>query len=345
MRILIFILMLITMMLIPISFFQLPDEWVLNTKAHMRQLNKAAFQKEFVFNKASNQTNKTNLKLELIKNQHNVSIALGDSKIKVERLLGQPQDEAYNEYQNVWKIYHHQFQSLLFIMYEQGKVVGIYSNQPNFSIHHTTVGSSRKTVQKYLSKPLQSLNGTTYQLKLNDKFSTIHKENDAYITLYYDQFKEYEVAGIKIIANHIESYKPMLYQPPNENLENGFRKMNYYLINGTRTRFQLQPLKYDKEMEPVAQLHAHDMVDKQYFSHMNTKHQSPFDRMAAKKIDYQFAGENLAMGQVSAIEAHHGLMNSKGHRKNIINQHFNQVGIGVDFGTENQPYFVENYRN
>ncbi|RXK19124.1 CAP-associated domain-containing protein [Macrococcus sp. DPC7161] len=344
MRILIFIFMLIVMMLIPISFFQLPDEWVLNTKVHLRHLNHN-FQKNFVWQNETGHSNKSSLNFNINKDQQIYTIALGDSKEKIERLLGQPKDEAYNEYQNVWKIYHHQFQELIFIMYEKGRVVGIYTNQPNFSVHNVTIGSPKNAIHKHYTEPLQSLNGMTYQLKLNDKFSTIHKEKDAYITLFYDQYQSNKVAGIKIIAEQVEQYKPMLYQSPNDNLKTGFRKMSYYLINGTRTYFHMSSMKYDEEMEPVAQLHAQDMAENQYFNHLNKKQQSPFDRMAAKKINYQYAGENLAMGQVSAIEAHHGLMNSKGHRKNILNQYFNKVGIGIDFGTENQPYFVENYRN
>ena len=38
-----------------------------------------------------------------------------------------------------------------------------------------------------------------------------------------------------------------------------------------------------------------------------------------------------------------GLMNSLGHRKNILNTHYRNLGVGVDFNKEKQPFWTENY--
>ena len=48
-------------------------------------------------------------------------------------------------------------------------------------------------------------------------------------------------------------------------------------------------------------------------------------------IQFNAAAENLAYGQQSSIYAHEGLMNSLGHRENILNTHVNTLGVGVDF--------------
>ena len=53
------------------------------------------------------------------------------------------------------------------------------------------------------------------------------------------------------------------------------------------------------------------------------------------------AGENLAYGQQNSIFAHEGLMNSLGHRKNILNTNFSTLGVGVDFNEKRQPYWTE----
>ena len=58
-------------------------------------------------------------------------------------------------------------------------------------------------------------------------------------------------------------------------------------------------------------------------------------------IDFNAAGENLAYGQVSSIYAHEGLMNSLGHRKNILNTHYKNLGLGVDFNEDKQPFWTE----
>ena len=65
--------------------------------------------------------------------------------------------------------------------------------------------------------------------------------------------------------------------------------------------------------------------------------------MTEDGISYRMAGENLAMGQLSSIFAHEGLMNSIGHRKNILQTDFESLGVGVAFNTESRPYYTENF--
>ncbi|MEH7309085.1 CAP domain-containing protein [Neobacillus drentensis] len=73
------------------------------------------------------------------------------------------------------------------------------------------------------------------------------------------------------------------------------------------------------------------------------KGQSPFDRMKADDISFHLAGENLAYGQFSSIFAHEGLMNSLGHRENILRAGYEYLGVGVAFNNESQPYYTENF--
>jgi uncharacterized protein YkwD len=73
--------------------------------------------------------------------------------------------------------------------------------------------------------------------------------------------------------------------------------------------------------------------------------QSPFDRMGEDGITFFVAGENLAYGQYNSIFAHEGLMNSAGHRENIVKPDFGYLGIGVAFNGEFQPYYTENFFN
>jgi uncharacterized protein YkwD len=60
-------------------------------------------------------------------------------------------------------------------------------------------------------------------------------------------------------------------------------------------------------------------------------------------IVYTFAGENLAAGQFSSIFAHEGLMNSLGHRENILRPEFTFLGVGVAFNSESRPYYTEDF--
>ncbi len=65
--------------------------------------------------------------------------------------------------------------------------------------------------------------------------------------------------------------------------------------------------------------------------------------MEEDNISFLAAGENLAAGQMSSIFAHEGLMNSLGHRENILQTQFESLGIGVAFDSESKPYFTENF--
>jgi uncharacterized protein YkwD len=55
---------------------------------------------------------------------------------------------------------------------------------------------------------------------------------------------------------------------------------------------------------------------------------SPFDMMKNAGVTYRWAGENIA-GAASVDRAHNGLMNSEGHRANILNSNFTHIGIGI----------------
>lgn len=87
------------------------------------------------------------------------------------------------------------------------------------------------------------------------------------------------------------------------------------------------------------------MAENDYFDHTNLDDESPFDRLKADDIKFNAAGENLAYGQMNSIYAHEGLMNSLGHRKNILRSSYNELGVGVAFNDERQPYWTENYTN
>ena len=87
------------------------------------------------------------------------------------------------------------------------------------------------------------------------------------------------------------------------------------------------------EISQVARLKSQDMIDNNYFSHNSPTYGSPFDMMKSYDIKYVYAGENLA-GNPSIQDAHESLMNSQGHRENILNPNFTHIGIGVREGSK-----------
>ena len=113
------------------------------------------------------------------------------------------------------------------------------------------------------------------------------------------------------------------------------------LVNDERTSRGLKPLQMDKKLQGVARAHSKDMLEKGYFSHTSQDGKSPFDRMHDAGITFLVAGENLALAPDVDI-AHNGLMNSPGHRANILTADFGKVGIGViDVGVYGKMFSQE----
>ena len=115
---------------------------------------------------------------------------------------------------------------------------------------------------------------------------------------------------------------------PSGNFAN-FQKEVLDLVNVERSNRGLQPLKFNSELSNVATLKSQDMIDKNYFDHTSPTYGSPFDMMKKFGISYRAAGENIAMGQKTPQEVMNSWMNSDGHRKNILNPDFTELGVGI----------------
>jgi uncharacterized protein YkwD len=103
------------------------------------------------------------------------------------------------------------------------------------------------------------------------------------------------------------------------------------LLNEERVARGLAPLTADPALREVARAHSADMFQRGYFAHVNPDGQDPFDRIEGAGISFGVAGENLAYAP-SVEVAHEGLMDSTGHRENILAPQYCRVGIGVQDG-------------
>jgi uncharacterized membrane protein required for colicin V production len=101
-----------------------------------------------------------------------------------------------------------------------------------------------------------------------------------------------------------------------------------HLVNVERRRRGLEPLRPDERLRQAARRHSRDMLARGYFSHHSPDGQGPFDRLQAAGVHYVNAGENLAFAP-DVQTAHAGLMESPGHRANILRPTFGRVGIGA----------------
>ncbi len=100
------------------------------------------------------------------------------------------------------------------------------------------------------------------------------------------------------------------------------------LVNKERAARGLRPLTYNWELSRVARYKSQDMKDNKYFSHTSPTYGTPFQMMKSFGIAYRTAGENIARGQKSPEAVVNAWMNSSGHRANILNKSFTQIGVG-----------------
>jgi uncharacterized YkwD family protein len=100
------------------------------------------------------------------------------------------------------------------------------------------------------------------------------------------------------------------------------------LVNGERAKAGLRPLTADLRLVQTARAKSQDMISGGYFGHESPRLGSPFDQMRAAGIAYATAGENIA-GNSGVEGAQVSLMNSPGHRANILNPKFTRMGIGI----------------
>ena len=116
------------------------------------------------------------------------------------------------------------------------------------------------------------------------------------------------------------------------------------LVNQERQAAGLNPLAPDPELTQVARQHSTDMFARGYFAHDTPEGLTPFDRMNKAGVRFLTAGENLALAPTLPL-AHTGLMNSPGHRANILRPQFGRVGIGVMDGGMRGLMVSQEFRN
>jgi uncharacterized protein YkwD len=101
------------------------------------------------------------------------------------------------------------------------------------------------------------------------------------------------------------------------------------LVNAERANAGCGPVSFNGQLNAAALGHSQDMSANGYFSHTGLDGSQPWDRAVAAGYSYQSIGENIAQGYPSASAVMTGWMNSSGHRANIVNCGFTEMGLGL----------------
>lgn len=132
------------------------------------------------------------------------------------------------------------------------------------------------------------------------------------------------------------------FKPQNLSVNEAAEARMLELLNAERVKAGVQPLTLDLTIIPVARAHSMDMWQRQYFAHISPDGTTPADRMRNGNVNFIIAGENLALAQTVEL-AHRGLMNSPGHKRNILDPQFTRIGIGAIDGGIYGKMFTQNF--
>jgi uncharacterized protein YkwD len=100
--------------------------------------------------------------------------------------------------------------------------------------------------------------------------------------------------------------------------------------NKQRERLGREPLKENEKLNDIAQKKLDDMFEKQYFAHVSPEGEGVGDIARETTYEYLIIGDNLAMGGYrDDEEVVNAWMNSLGHRQNILEERYSEIGVAA----------------
>ncbi|MFI1718758.1 sigma-70 family RNA polymerase sigma factor [Streptomyces litmocidini] len=111
------------------------------------------------------------------------------------------------------------------------------------------------------------------------------------------------------------------------------------LVNAERAKAGCGPLTEHPLLTEAAQGHSDDMAARDFFDHTDPDGDGPGERITAAGYAWSSYGENIAKGQTTAAEVMDSWMHSPGHRANILNCGFKEIGVGLH--TSGGPYWTQ----
>ncbi|MCQ2447764.1 MAG: SafA/ExsA family spore coat assembly protein [Oscillibacter sp.] len=146
---------------------------------------------------------------------------------------------------------------------------------------------------------------------------------------------KYQVGTSEIIAANPQVTNPNLIYPGDRltiptlsSSVQSYEQEVARLVNVERAKAGLAPLTLNWELSRVARYKSQDMKDNRYFAHNSPTYGTPFQMIRSFGLSYRTAGENIAMGYATPAAVMNGWMNSSGHRANILNASYTQIGVG-----------------
>lgn len=249
-----------------------------------------------------------------------------------------------SEYGETWSLYQSKSTevSFLFPANKGGYIAG--KGREAFGI---TLGKDTdQSLNKKFGAPITFItkNNTIYQQsKESAQTARMYVIEGYYVTFFIDTFDSHVIRSVHYVKKEIENKKNGYFGTPSDTLREGLEDSMVELINQSRAENGLSLLEYDKSLNIIARRHSQDMVDNNFFSHTGSNGSDAKTRMENGGFEEHLYAENIAFGQYSSMYAHEALLNSEGHRANILNKKLTHVGVGVSFKSDGTPMYTINF--
>lgn len=148
---------------------------------------------------------------------------------------------------------------------------------------------------------------------------------DDRIEISYLDKETQDISSLLTLSKKSENYIDILFED-----EQVYSIQMIYLINYEREIRGLSPLTENCDLHIVAKDYSKTLLSTEYFSHTSVDNVSPLERVEGFGFDFKHIGENLVKGEeMNPFHAHNKLMNSPGHKKNILNSKYSLLSIGT----------------
>lgn len=291
---------------------------------------------------------------------------IGMSSEALMAVLGEPNRRELTLYGYDWWVYTNQPGGLLLAGVTDNRAVALYTDSPMWRIAEVTPGDS--------FNKLSGLHTLSENVPFRHQQAdiTIHLEpkvllerplvviNEQAVTFYLDTARGREVSAIRIMdlrsflatggytmrwritaGRSLDFGIPVLTDAQRQLALGGQERIMLDLVNSFRVRNGLNALLWHDKLADVARGHSRDMFINNFFSHHSVSTGSPSDRVRHANINFRGVGENLVVGTPDSIDAHHGLLNSPGHRETIVLRNFTHLGIGIVERYYTQKFLIQ----
>lgn len=297
--------------------------------------------------------------LDQWKNKELKGLTVGMDKATAEGVIGKAVASYTGPGETWWSTYHSEYKSMYVIAYKDNKIHFIYTSNPEDSFAGYSPGDSSEG----LATQVTYESGSYRAVFTAAQDERLVLKDDEIGVFYLDQHDGNRISAVRVISprallgdtvllnyrisfsnrSDIPAAVPFSPAAGLREVENGQSAIHFELDNGARVSHGLSVFRWHASLAEVARLHSADMAANKFFDHISLDGLSPFDRMKNAGISYKMAAENISWGEgySDAIASHHGLMNSLGHRKNILNPELTELGVGASY--IGGLYFTQNF--